>query len=179
MRTNCKSTAATYAPATRARSSFPRRCPVGKARKTCMRMTGGRRSSAWPRVNVRSFVVHDSVETKFANPAATISGPKRLSGRRAHASRPHRMYDTVSQFESSAITSGSPSSACTAGFRSAETKEYAAAAQPASAIPVITNGRGGARAAPGSTTSAVAALTAVGTPFLPFHLTILLNRTRF
>ena len=50
-----------------------------------MKRTGGTRSSAWPSVNVRSFVVHDSVEMKFANPAATIRAPKRLSGRRHHA----------------------------------------------------------------------------------------------
>jgi hypothetical protein len=38
----------------------------------------GERSNAWPRVNVRSFVVHDRVEMKFAKPTATISAPNLL-----------------------------------------------------------------------------------------------------
>ena len=68
---------------------------------------------------------------EIANPAATMSGPKRLSGRRAQAKRPQSRYETVSQFERSAMTSGSPRWAPTAGFRSAAVKEKAAAAQAA------------------------------------------------
>ena len=91
MRITCRTTAARYALATRTRSSGPWRRPVGNARNRCRKRTGGRRSSAWPKVNVTSFVVHDSVEMKFANPAATIRAPKRQSGRRHHAKRPQRM----------------------------------------------------------------------------------------
>jgi hypothetical protein len=54
-----------------------------------MNRTGGRRSSAWPSVKVTSSVLHDSVEMKLAKPAAIIRGPKRLSGRRHQANKPH------------------------------------------------------------------------------------------
>ena len=78
IRTTCSTTAAAYALATKARSTGPLRRPVGNARNRCRNSTGGKRSNAWPRVNVKSLVVHESVEMKFAKPTATISGPNRL-----------------------------------------------------------------------------------------------------
>src|SRR5829696_7436621 len=148
-RTTCSTTAAAYALTTNARSAAPLRRPDGNARNRCRNNTGGKRSNAWPRVNVKSLVVHESVEMKFAKPTATISAPNLLSGRRHHAKRPHRTYDAVSQFESRAMTSGSPRSDPTAGFRNAEVNEYAAPAQPARAMTPSASGRSVARAAPG------------------------------
>ena len=161
IRATCSTTAAAYALTTKARSTGPLRRPDGNARNRCRNSTGGKRSNAWPRVNVRSFVVHESVEMKFAKPTATISAPNRLSGRRHHANKPHRTYDAVSQFERRAITSGSPRSAPTAGFRNADVNEYAAPAQPARAMAPRASGRSVARAARGSASSGAVAGTAV------------------
>src|SRR5512132_1591457 len=170
IRLTCKTTAATYALATRARSNESLRCPEGNARNTCMKSTGGRRSSAWPRVNVRSLVVHESVDRKFTNPAATIRGPNRLSGLRHHAYRPHRMYDTVSHLARSVTTRGSPRAAPTNGLRRAATKEYVAAAQPMTAIVVSARALGGARAARGSLSSRAGTETAVASSLRTVHL---------
>jgi hypothetical protein len=67
----------------------------------------------------------------------------------------------VSQFESRAITSGSPRWDPTAGFLNADVNENAAPAQPARAMALNASGRSVVRAAPGSASSGAVAGTAV------------------
>ena len=80
------------------RSKRPRRRPLGKARNTCRKRTGGRRSSACPKVKTTSLVDHARLARKLANPAAcSAEGPKRLAGRCHQAMSPQRMYEVVTQ----------------------------------------------------------------------------------
>ena len=112
--------------------------------KTCRNSTGGTRSSACPSVNVTSFVVHERVTRKLTNPAAIISGPNLLSGRRDQASSPPSTYESVIQLPRNAITSGSPRSPRTASLVRASVKAPAAAAHPPRTI-AQTSGAPGAR----------------------------------
>ena len=112
----------------------PRSRPSGKARNTCKKSTGGTRSIACPTVCKTSLVDHTSVETKLTKPAAIISGPRRLAGRRRHAKRPQSTYDSVSKAVSIAITRGSPTSTPTPPPATASMNEVAAAAHPTIAI---------------------------------------------
>ena len=50
---------------------------------------------------------HWRLDTKKPKPAAIISGPKRLSGRRHHAIRPAAMYGTPTQTTRAARSPGS------------------------------------------------------------------------
>jgi hypothetical protein len=127
IRTSPKPTAAIYAAATIARSNRDSSRPVGYARNTCNNTTGGNRWSSSPIVNNTSDLASERLETKAAKPARTISGPKRLSARRRHATRPQRTYESVIQPTRPARARGSrPSSA-----PSTSVTERAAAEQPA------------------------------------------------
>ena len=84
-------TAAKYAAPTRPRSNRPRNRPVGNARKTCRKTANGTRSRASPIVFGRLGLVDARLESEVMKPAAIISGPRRLSGRRHQASRPLKM----------------------------------------------------------------------------------------
>jgi hypothetical protein len=79
-----------------------------------------------------------SVEAKIAKPAATISGPRRLSGRRHHAISPPKMYGSMIQTISVACRPGS----LTWSLVSASANEVAAAARPANASPTTMAGLG-------------------------------------
>ncbi|OLD99495.1 MAG: hypothetical protein AUG91_06655 [Actinobacteria bacterium 13_1_20CM_4_69_9] len=109
MRTSSRPIAVVYAATRRSRTDRSLTRPSGKARKTCRKTTGVTRSSAWPTVKGTASCAQTSVPKKFVKPAAIISGPKRLAGRRHQASRPHRTYESVSKTLSIATTSGSPS----------------------------------------------------------------------
>jgi hypothetical protein len=89
------------------------------------------------------------------------------------------MYDTVSQFASSATTSGSPRACPTNGFRRAASKENAAAAQPTTAIATSVRGLGGDSASRGSTSSRAVAGTAVAPSYVRVAPRVLLCSAMF
>jgi hypothetical protein len=143
IRTSWSVIAVTYATTISTRSNRVSSRPVGNARKTCRKSTGGNRSRAWPTEKVTSFVVHDSVTSALTNPAVIMSGPKRLEGLRDQASSPPRTYETVIQLPRKAMTSGSPSWPSTASLVKASVNAHAAAAEPPSAIAHSQTGLGG------------------------------------
>ena len=58
---------------------------------------GGRKSNVCPIVRSRSLFDQPSIEMKVPNPAAIISKPRRLSGRRHQAITPARTYARMTQ----------------------------------------------------------------------------------
>src|SRR6266542_5412844 len=64
-------------------------------------------SSACPSVSGTASFAHESVLAKLAKPAATIRGPKRLSGLRVQATSPAKTEGSVIQTEREANTPGS------------------------------------------------------------------------
>jgi hypothetical protein len=117
---------------------------LDRQRDRCKKRTGGKKSSVCPIVNRMSLLVQERVSRKFPTPAAIMSGPNRLAGRRDQASSPHSTYEMVIQLEREARTRGcSPNSSLTATLASAAASEKPAATQPDSAIAQTTDAFGG------------------------------------
>ena len=160
--------AATYAAATSVRSNQRSSRPLGNARKTWRKSTGGSREAAIPIVYGTSIaygsarLVQERCERKAAKPAATMSGPNRLSGRHHHAIRPARMYESTIQstVTARATGSGEPSLA------NASASVAPAAAQPARPIAQSSESRG-ARATPNARFDASAEPAISLAPFRP------------
>ena len=152
--------AVTYANSTSARSNARSIRPVGYARNRCRRSAAGSRSHACPIVCSTGTFVQARLETNIAKPARIIKMPKRLSGRRHHATSPPKMYGSVTQSMSVAWRPGSR----TWSLVSAKRNDREPALKPSTTIDQITAG-GGARAPAGLGTSAAATVAMDLAPF--------------
>ena len=88
MPTSSPTKAITYPDPTMTRSKRLPNRPLGKARNTCRKSTAGSRSNACPIVNTSAALAKLRLVRNAPKPAAIISGPNGLAGRRVQATRP-------------------------------------------------------------------------------------------
>jgi hypothetical protein len=126
-----------YAATTSIRSKPERSRPSGKASTTWRKSAAGRMSNRAPIVKRASTWVSCKADGPLAKPPAIISGPRRLSGRRNHATSPARMYGTVIQ------SSNATDTRSTSSLVSATAIERRGAMQPTAATAASRNRCGG------------------------------------